>query len=54
MDTLIHDSFAIFLYTPKSFVCNRAHPEGFIAKGYLAHECLTFCSRYLSGVEPRF
>lgn len=32
---------------------NRAHPEGSIAEGYLANECLTFCSQYLSGVETR-
>jgi hypothetical protein len=31
----------------KSYVCNRAHPEGSIAEGYLAEEALTFCSRYL-------
>ncbi|KAK7280983.1 hypothetical protein RIF29_08593 [Crotalaria pallida] len=43
-----------FLLTLKSFVRNRAHPEGSIAEGYLANECLTFCSQYLSGVETRF
>jgi hypothetical protein len=31
----------------KSYVRNRAHPEGSIAEGYLAEEALTFCSRYL-------
>nr|XP_004494940.1 uncharacterized protein LOC101496411 [Cicer arietinum] len=43
-----------FLLTLKSFVRNRAHPEGSIAEGFLANECLTFCSQYLSGVETRF
>ncbi|CAK8543900.1 unnamed protein product [Lathyrus sativus] len=31
----------------KSYVRNRAHPEGSIAEAYLAEEALTFCSRYL-------
>lgn len=43
-----------YLLTLKNFVRNRAHPEGSIAEGYLANECLTFCSRYLGGVETRF
>ncbi|KAK2402917.1 hypothetical protein QL285_052403 [Trifolium repens] len=43
-----------FLFTLKSFVRNRAHPEGSIVEGYLAHECLIFCSRYLSAVETSF
>lgn len=33
---------------------NRSRPEGSIAEGYLADECLTFCSRYLDGIETRF
>lgn len=40
--------------TLKSYVRNRAHPEGSIAEGYLAEECLTFCSRYLDDVEAKF
>lgn len=32
----------------KSYVRNRNRPEGSIAEGYLADECLTFCSRYLA------
>lgn len=32
---------------------NRAQPEGCIAEGYLAEECLTFCSRYLNNVETK-
>ncbi|GKV52344.1 hypothetical protein SLEP1_g58932 [Rubroshorea leprosula] len=43
-----------FLLTLKNYVCNRAHPEGSIAEAYLSNECLTFCSRYLEGVETRF
>ncbi|GJW85383.1 uncharacterized protein Tco_0158528 [Tanacetum coccineum] len=42
------------LLTLKSYVHNRAHPEGSIAQGYLAQESLTFCSRYLSVVETVF
>lgn len=38
----------------KSYVRNRAQPEGSIAEGYIAEECLTFCSRYLEGVESVF
>ena len=32
----------------KSYVRNRSRPEGCIAEGYIAEECLTFCSLYLS------
>jgi len=38
----------------KSYVRNRAQPEGSIAEGYIAEECLTFSSRYLHGIETRF
>lgn len=38
----------------KSYVRNKAHPEGSIAEGYIAEECLTFCSRYLDRVETKF
>ncbi|WVZ02274.1 hypothetical protein V8G54_023080 [Vigna mungo] len=31
----------------KTFVRNKAQPEGSIAEGYLAEESLTFCSRYM-------
>lgn len=43
-----------FLVLLKSYVRNKAQPEGSIAEGYLADECLTFCSRYFEGVETRF
>ncbi|GKA92643.1 hypothetical protein Tco_0814568, partial [Tanacetum coccineum] len=42
------------LCTLKSYVNNKACPEGSIAEGYLARESLTFCSRYLCGVETLF
>ena len=42
------------LSTLKSYVHNRAHPEGSIAEGFLAQESLTFCSRYFTGVETVF
>ena len=35
----------------KSYVRNRSKPEGSIAEGYLADECVTFCSRFLGGEE---
>ncbi|XP_070019526.1 uncharacterized protein [Nicotiana sylvestris] len=38
----------------KSFVRNKAQPEGSIAEGYLAEESLTFCSRYIKDIETRF
>ncbi|KAK0608417.1 hypothetical protein LWI29_030375 [Acer saccharum] len=43
-----------YLRKLKCYVCNKAQPEGSIAEGYLADECLTFCSRYLRGVETKF
>ncbi|XP_020106666.1 uncharacterized protein LOC109722900 [Ananas comosus] len=43
-----------YLVRLKSYVRNRAQPEGSIAEGYIAEECLTFCSRYLEGVESVF
>ncbi|KAK2644702.1 hypothetical protein Ddye_019897 [Dipteronia dyeriana] len=43
-----------YLRKLKGYVCNKAQPEGSIAKGYLADQCLTFCSRYLRGVETKF
>ncbi|XP_028064106.1 uncharacterized protein LOC114285228 [Camellia sinensis] len=39
--------------TLKSYMCNRSHPEGSIAEGYLVEECMTFCSRYLDDVESK-
>lgn len=43
-----------FLHKLKGYVCNKARPESSIAKGDLADECLTFCSRYLHSVETKF
>ncbi|CAN1792329.1 hypothetical protein LINPERHAP1_LOCUS19637, partial [Linum perenne] len=43
-----------YLYELKSFVRNRTHPEGSIAEGYIASECMTLCSRYLSDITTRF
>ncbi|GER39830.1 dual-specificity RNA methyltransferase RlmN [Striga asiatica] len=36
-----------FLGDLKQTVHNKAHPEGSVAKAYIAKECLTFCSMYL-------
>ncbi|XP_052172287.1 uncharacterized protein LOC127788215 [Diospyros lotus] len=44
----------MFLLTLKEYVRTRSHPEGSIAEGYLAEECLTFCARYLDDVETKF
>ncbi|XP_059292571.1 uncharacterized protein LOC132046040, partial [Lycium ferocissimum] len=35
-----------WLYFLKSLIGNKACPEGSIAEGYLANECMTLCSRY--------
>ena len=35
----------------KSYVRNRSKPEGSIAEGYIAEECVTFCSRFLCAEE---
>ncbi|XP_062081301.1 uncharacterized protein LOC133786101 [Humulus lupulus] len=43
-----------YLSKLKSYVRNKRKPEGCIAEGYLADECLTFCSRYMEGVETKF
>ena len=37
----------------KSYVRNKAQPEGSIAEGYLAEEVLTFCSQYIEGIETQ-
>ncbi|XP_071719148.1 uncharacterized protein [Rutidosis leptorrhynchoides] len=37
-----------YLGTLKSYVRNKSKPEGSIAEGYLAEECLSFCSLYLA------
>lgn len=38
----------------KSYVRNKAQPEGSMAEGYVKDECLTFCSRYFEGIETPF
>ncbi|KAK9988483.1 hypothetical protein SO802_028722 [Lithocarpus litseifolius] len=43
-----------YLARLKSYVRNRAASEGSIAEGYIVEECLTFCSRYMEGVETIF
>lgn len=42
------------MYLFKSFICNTAYPEGSIAEGYIANECMTPCSQYLHGIETKF
>ncbi|KAK7349692.1 hypothetical protein VNO77_07266 [Canavalia gladiata] len=38
----------------KSYVRNKARPEGSMAEGYLMKEILIFCSRYLDNIETRW
>lgn len=33
----------------KSYVRNKAHPEGSMAEAYIQDECLIFCSRFIDG-----
>lgn len=40
-----------YLNKLKSYTRNRCKPEGSIAEGYLADECLVFCSRFLGDEE---
>ncbi|RVX13245.1 hypothetical protein CK203_018034 [Vitis vinifera] len=42
------------LSTYKSYVRNKAYPEGSIAEAYNVNESLTFCSQYLLGIETKF
>ncbi|XP_035834064.1 uncharacterized protein LOC118482611 [Helianthus annuus] len=42
-----------YLCKLKSYVRNKGQPEGSIAEGYLIEECLTICSRYMDGENPR-
>ncbi|KAG8364929.1 hypothetical protein BUALT_Bualt18G0049800 [Buddleja alternifolia] len=43
-----------YLYKLKQYVGNKAFPEGSMAEGYIAQECLTFCSMYLNDIETQF
>nr|GEV02243.1 hypothetical protein [Tanacetum cinerariifolium] len=43
-----------YLMQLKSYVRNKAQPEGSIAEAYIKDECLSFCSRYFEGVETPF
>ncbi|KAG8480732.1 hypothetical protein CXB51_025390 [Gossypium anomalum] len=43
----------MFLSKLKSYCRNKRYPEGSITEGYLAEECMTFCSRYLEDAETR-
>ena len=33
---------------------NKTYPKDSITRGYIAEECLTFCSRYFKSVETIF
>ena len=48
-------SFNRYFLKLKSLVHSKSHPEGCIAEGYTAEECINFCSRYLDdGVQTKF
>ncbi|KAL8155617.1 hypothetical protein AgCh_000853 [Apium graveolens] len=42
-----------YLVVLKKYVQNQSKPEGSIAEGYLADECLTFCARFLNDSENK-
>lgn len=42
-----------YLRTLKGYVRNKAHPEGSIAEGYVAEECMTFCSCFLDNIDTK-
>ncbi|XP_063936159.1 uncharacterized protein LOC135147220 [Daucus carota subsp. sativus] len=42
-----------YLGVLKKYVRNKSKPEGSIAEGYLADECLTFCARFLNDGENK-
>ncbi|GMH17089.1 hypothetical protein Nepgr_018930 [Nepenthes gracilis] len=46
--------FERYMRKLKSYVRNKARPEGSIAECHIAEECLVFCSRYLGRAETRF
>ena len=50
----LHMVYNRYLRTLKSYVRNKAYPEGCIAEGYPAEECATFYSRYLNDVEKKY
>lgn len=43
-----------YLARLKSFVTNKAQPEGCMAESYVLEETITFCSAFLEGVETLF
>ncbi|KAL0367510.1 UNVERIFIED_CONTAM: hypothetical protein Sradi_3641100 [Sesamum radiatum] len=43
-----------YLYKLKKYVNNKAFPEGSMAEGYIAKNCLNFCSMYLNDIETKF
>jgi len=41
------------LRTLKNYVRNKYRPEGAIAEGHLAEDCMTFCCKYLPDIETK-
>ena len=39
------------MFKLKRYVRNKSRPEGSIAKGFIAEECMIFCSRYLHDID---
>ncbi|KAL5831637.1 hypothetical protein ACOSQ4_016991 [Xanthoceras sorbifolium] len=49
-----YDANPIVLHRYKTYVKNKARPEGSIAEAYIVNESLTFCSMYLHSIETQF
>lgn len=39
------------MFKIKGYIRCKSRPEGSIAEGYIADECLTYCSRFLTSVD---
>ena len=50
----LHNMFLFeqFFAVLKKYVCNRARPEGSIAKGYVTEEVIEFCIDYVDDLDP--
>ncbi|KAL0313442.1 UNVERIFIED_CONTAM: hypothetical protein Sradi_5743500 [Sesamum radiatum] len=48
------NAYSGYLFKLKQYVTNNAFLEESMAEGYIAEECLTFCSMYLSDIQTQF
>jgi hypothetical protein len=43
--------FDMFMFKLKRYVHNKGRPKGSITRGFIAEECMIFCSQYLHDVD---